>query len=165
MFKNILLSFEFYNFYFDEMDNLKYKYIDLAEEQIIIKQLELISDKNNTIISLQRQNNDLRQAFDNIQNSWSYKIGRMITTIICSPITILKQIIKFSATVASHFPWFTKFIKKVIHLVPPLEAKVLSIIAPSSVNNIVNNHKEELIFTEEGQKIYDELMMRIEKQK
>lgn len=143
------------------MDNIEYKYIDLAEEQIIIKQLELISDKNNTIISLQRQNNDLRQAFDNIQNSWSYKIGRMITTIIISPITILKQIIKFSAKVASHFPWFTKFIKKVIHLVPPLEAKVLSIIDPASLNNT----KEELILTEEGHKIYDELMMRIEKQK
>ena len=139
-------------------DNIEYKYIDLAEEQIIIKQLELISDKNLKIFLLEQQKAEL-------QNSWSYNIGRMITTIICSPITILKQIIKFSATVASHFPWFTKFIKKVIHLVPPLEAKVLSIIAPSSVNNIVNNHKEELIFTEEGQKIYDELIMRIEKRK
>ena len=49
-----------------------------------------------------------------------------------------------------------------IHLIPPLESKVLSIIDPSSVNN---TPKEDLILTEDGQKIYDELMMRIEKQK
>lgn len=147
------------------MDSIQFKDIDLDTQKIIIKQLELISEKNLKIILLENEIENLKALKNEIQNSWSYKIGRMITTIICSPITILKQIIKFSATVASHFPWFTKFIKKVIHLVPPLEAKVLSIIAPSSVNNIVNNHKEELIFTEEGQKIYDELIMRIEKRK
>lgn len=162
MFKNILLSFEFYNFYFDEMDNLKYKYIDLDEKQIVIEQLELISDKNAIIFSLEKQKAELQQSFNEIRNSWSYKIGRMITTIIFSPITILKNFIKFSAKIASHFPWFTNFVKKVIHLIPPLESKVLSIIAPSSVNNAP---KETLILTEDGQKIYDELMMRIEKQK
>ena len=48
-----------------------------------------------------------------------------------------------------------------IHLIPPLEAKVLSMIDHPSLNTT----KETLILTDEGQKIYDELMMRIEKQK
>ncbi len=77
-------------------------------------------------------------------------------------IVFIKQIINFFAKIASHFPWCITFVKKVIHLIPPLEVKVLSIIDPSSVNNAPT---EKLILTEDGQKIYDELMMRIEKQK
>lgn len=83
----------------------------------------------------------------------------MIIETIYLPVDMLKQIIKFFAKIASHFPWFITFVKKVIHLIPPLESKVLSIIDTSSVNAT----KEELILTEEGQKIYDELMRRMEK--
>ena len=143
------------------MNNFKNKDIGLDEQQIILKQLELISDKNLKIVLLEKQKAEIQQSLNEIQNSLSYKIGRMITAIIFSPITISKKIIKFFATVASHFPWFTNFIKKAIHLIPPLEAKVLSIIDHPSLKDT----KEELLLTEDGQKIYDELMMRIEKQK
>ena len=54
---------------------------------------------------------------------------------------------------------FITFVKKVIHLIPPLEAKVWSIIDPTAIDTT----KEELILTEEGQKIYDELIRRMEK--
>ncbi len=143
------------------MNDIDYQNIDL-DKQIIIEQFELISDKNLKIFLLEQQKAELQNSFNEIQNSWSYKIGRMITAIIYSPITISKKIIKFSAKVASHFPWFINFIKKVIHLIPPLEAKVLSIIEHPLLSTTT---KETLILTEDGQKIYDELMMRIEKQK
>ena len=155
-----LVFLNFIIFICNKMDNNKNKHIDLDEKQII-KQFELISDKNLKIMLLEQQKVELQNAFNEIQNSWSYKIGRMITAIILSPITIFKNFIKFSATTASHFPWFTNFIKKMIHLIPPLEAKVLSMIDHPSLNTT----KETLILTDEGQKIYDELMMRIEKQK
>lgn len=83
----------------------------------------------------------------------------MIIETIYLPVDMLKKVIKFFAKIASHFPWFITFVKKVIHLIPPLEAKVWSIIDPTAIDT----KKEELILTEEGQKIYDELIRRMEK--
>ncbi len=143
------------------MDELKNN-IDLDEKQVILKQFENISDKNYYIFLLEKKNEELNYSFNELQHSWSYKIGRLITKTIYLPVDMFKNFIKFSAKIASHFPWFINFVKKMIHLIPPLESKVLSIIDPSSVNN---TPKEDLILTEDGQKIYDELMMRIEKQK
>lgn len=133
------------------MDEIEYCDLD---KQIIIKQLEDISDKELSIILLKRQ-------YEEIQNSCSYKIGIMINKIINFPVDMFKNLIKFFAKIVYNFPWLINFIKKVIHLIPNLEVKILSVIDPSSVNTT----KEKLVLTEDGQKIYDELMMRIEKQK
>ena len=72
---------------------LKEQDIKIQEQNKLIKtKNEVIKQKNNEIQNLRNQNNIQDQAIKRLQNSWSYRIGRLFTYPLSIPLELYKYI-------------------------------------------------------------------------